>query len=665
MEEQTYKNFIKNWQLSPMTMEDVSDEAYRSICPQHRNQIEAENILRKHLFTPFLTKYSRIEDYREEWLDSFGQKDSYCGNPYINVSCVGKALSTLQFWAEAKVAVKTRGLYSFRLWTYMAGSLFVDGQRVQTFSEASYQPILKHEFTLELDAGIHELTFLWMNMAVRDTRNIFALEVLEGKEHVSQDLVQDLLYQVMTHEELKADLIQKIAEKESAPRGAGVKFGIYHVLARKHLGFETQKDWDLILDDLDLVDQRIDCADFLLIGLFRYYYVYGFPETIEKRFKEVLLNFRFWMDQEGSDSMCYWSENHSLMFFGLALSAGELFPDEDFVRSHLKGKALAELSLERCRNWLSVIESFGMEEYQSTTYFPVTMAALLHLIDFGPEDLTQRSEKLLDELLRQIMLHFFKGAVFSPQGRVYGDVVRPYLSSLQNVLAYLLPGVLPGKGEPMWLSNFLTSRYEAPEGLLGLASKSQNIHYNSGHSQINLYKSETGILTSVTSPYNPTTELPANEIGDLVKLNTQYHGTTHFLPDIPGYQQHLFYAALSREALLFVNYPGVFDLNEAMRPGYWYGNLRIPELTQDGSKLTCTYKLTPDYPINFTHVYCPIDKFDEVNYQDRKILVGLGKAKIRLESNQDLVPYWRDGQLTEWRCYADEVTYTIELLEEG
>ena len=102
-----------------------------------------------------------------------------------------------------------------------------------------------------------------------------------------------------------------------------------------------------------------------------------------------------------------------------------------------------------------------------------------------------------------------------------------------------------------------------------------------------------------------------------------------------------------------------------MRPGYWYGNLRIPEIKQEGSQLTCTYKLTPDYPINFTHIYCPVDKFDEVTYQDREILAGLDKAKIRLRSDQDLVPYWRDGQLTEWRCYADEVTYTIEIIGEA
>ena len=48
------------------------------------------------------------------------------------------------------------------------------------------------------------------------------------------------------------------------------------------------------------------------------------------------------MDQEGSDAMCFWSENHSLMFYVSAMNVGELYPEDYFARAHMTGKELYE-----------------------------------------------------------------------------------------------------------------------------------------------------------------------------------------------------------------------------------------------------------------------------------------------------------------------------------
>ena len=54
-------------------------------------------------------------------------------------------------------------------------------------------------------------------------------------------------------------------------------------------------------------------------------------------------------------------------------------------------------------------------------------------------------------------------------------------------------------------------------------------------------------------------------------MNECFHGTSHFQPGVYGYQQHMCYAALDREAVVFVNHPGETSDLSSMRPGYWYG----------------------------------------------------------------------------------------------
>ncbi|HRY78767.1 MAG TPA: hypothetical protein P5154_08425, partial [Candidatus Izemoplasmatales bacterium] len=60
------------------------------------------------------------------------------------------------------------------------------------------------------------------------------------------------------------------------------------------------------------VNGRYDCADFRVNTLVRLYYSYEdyLPESTKEDLKTVLTGFKYWMDQGGSDSMCYWSENH-------------------------------------------------------------------------------------------------------------------------------------------------------------------------------------------------------------------------------------------------------------------------------------------------------------------------------------------------------------------
>ena len=69
---------------------------------------------------------------------------------------------------------------------------------------------------------------------------------------------------------------------------------------------------------IERIDIREDCADFTAAGLIRFYLENEhrlMPENKEE-IKACLTGFKYWMDQYDGrdDGMCYWSENHQILF---------------------------------------------------------------------------------------------------------------------------------------------------------------------------------------------------------------------------------------------------------------------------------------------------------------------------------------------------------------
>ena len=106
-----------------------------------------------------------------------------------------------------------------------------------------------------------------------------------------------------------------------------------------------------------------------MCGLLRYMKNYPMEEKLYIRAKEVILNYRYWMDQKGSDGMCFWSENHSLMFYFCAMIAGEMYPDEYFNTCRKTVKKMFENGRDKVVQWLTDIEIDGYEEFLSARIY--------------------------------------------------------------------------------------------------------------------------------------------------------------------------------------------------------------------------------------------------------------------------------------------------------
>ncbi|WP_207649938.1 hypothetical protein [Butyrivibrio proteoclasticus] len=461
----------------------------------------------------------------------------------------------------------------------------------------------------------------------------------------------------------KQRYLKTIAEVKSANRGE-FGFSIMNILARKALGIDDPLDRKRFFDDLDLVEKRVDCADFLLCGIIRYIKNYEVDEELASRIREVLLNFRYLMNMEGSDGMCFWSENHSLMFYSCMMFAGNMYRDDVFTRSGMTGKELSLYGERKVLEWLKDVEEYGFEEFLSATYTNVTFGALLNLVDFADESISKRASKLCDRMLEEIAMHSFKGTMIAPMGRVYRGVIYPFREGVQS-LVHMINNDAPSISGEGWLSYVATSKYVFDERLKELMEKPLDTSYSTGNALINIKKTEDYCLTSVQSPRSDGYKRWKNEKGDfpldshawLKAANESFHGTTFFEPGTYGYQQHMWYAALSAEAVVFINHPGCMAEGSGMRPGYWHGNGVMPALRQQGNVLGGIYKIPDEHPVGFVHIYLPEKRFDEVcEFEDIRSVIGalpFGTENAAVKSNGEGNSSWlflrkAEGYLAIW-----------------
>lgn len=463
------------------------------------------------------------------------------------------------------------------------------------------------------------------------------------------------------------DIYREIGKITSLTRDAADGFALYPMLARYYEGKRTNEDRDELNKTLEQIERRMDCADFMTCALIRFLKNYGMElkYPVHEKIKEVMLNFRYWMDDEGQDGMCFWSENHSLMFYQTAYFFGMEYPDNRFVRSGKTGRELAEEARRRIHEWLDDVCEYGFDEFNSGTYTPITFSAILNLVDYAEPGIANKAQKAADLLIRMMAVHCFRNVVISPQGRIYRDVLYPHRQALQSLVNFIRPDTPYVYNE--WLISMATSSYRIPEDAEALMDCSGAYTYQTGNAVVDLYKTDNYMLTSVQSPrrdgvtrvWERDEEDAHNESFLYVKSwNECFHGTTQFEPGVLGYQQHLWYAALDTELVIFVNHPGGFseDMSE-MRPGYWYGNGVIPALLQDKNVLAAVYVIPEDWPVHFTHLFWNEKKFTETSTKDGWLFGRKENSYIGIWCSKPYVDYNDVLFDCEKRSYGDKIAY--------
>ena len=434
-----------------------------------------------------------------------------------------------------------------------------------------------------------------------------------------------------------------------------------HVIANG--GRFDEDDYKAIEQSVETVTIRRDCSDFELSCLLRLLKQFELPEYLKEKIKTAVLAFRFWMDEEGADAMCFWSENHALFFHACQMVAGELFPNEQFLRSKRDGRGQFAEGRRRVTEWFDVVENEGFEEFLAGGYLGVTIAALLMVYDFGEAALRKRAGRVIDRIVREAALQCYRGIHIAPMGRIYRGALIPYSSTLQGLLHILDDKNADSPNH--WFSPLAFSDYKLPSDATELIYGEIDTVFNTGRAEVHTRKMSGTMLTSVASPRK--TPLPEEKFRDTEYygtkvMNESFHGTSLFTPGGDGYQQHLWYAAVSDRFYTFVNLPGSERDFCSMRPGYWYGNLVFPALLQEGRELYCHYSIPDRVPTKFTHAYFPGYAADEVIVKDGFRFARCGDEYLALWCSEPLVLWEKDAVVNaDYRAYGDDTSWYVKV----
>ena len=245
----------------------------------------------------------------------------------------------------------------------------------------------------------------------------------------------------------------------------------------------------IILSALNFIDFRKDCSDFVLHGILRMLYQVSGKQGAEisqpisnslvsasllSRAKQSVLNFKYFPNEPGIDSLCTWTENHYILFTSAAYLAGQLYPGEAFTNSGETGKQKIEINRKRILRWLDLRFRTGFSEWLSHVYYDEDLTALLSLYDFAEdEEIRRKAEMVIDLLLLDMALNSFKGVFGSTHGRAYENTKKWASNEGTTDTMKLLFGIgIYSAFDNMSAPAFVLSGYRVPPAIEAIASDS-------------------------------------------------------------------------------------------------------------------------------------------------------------------------------------------------
>lgn len=537
-------------------------------------------------------------------------------NVFVERSSFWFSLMHVDTWFATTLHSDEEMMLTAWLWAAGCADLYCNGEHIARNNCPRYMYPKRERVELPLVKGVNKLVVRLQVLGLRDSRFLFGLQCEDPTAPVAmhwpgevETPATDEANQAIAKAE-RGSGEDQARRKQSHMRGAlqqhtavmnNASVTLAHaVLCARSIGEYRDGDSDLIAQTCDWIDGRPDCADFAMAVLLRLVSLDLVSDAERERIAETALAFRYWTDEAGNDAMCFTSENHRLLFHSAQLLAGRLWPGETFPAANRTGEQQASVGLERCKVWLDTAEQHGFKEYLSAGYIPITVAALMNLVDSsGDADVSKRAAALVDMTFQTLADHAFDGIVIAPQGRVYRQVLEPEKSGTQALLSYAVDEAVVS--HDIWLG-FLASSpaYEPPRDLLERMNTPTHRAYRQHTVDIVLHKASDYVLTSVD--IGPS-ELRADDPSE--------DHDRELAAGRAGYQQHIWHASLGEGCHIFVNHPGEWIDHGSARPGYWYGNGILPRTQQHDHVLMQIYRIDEEHPVPFVHAHWPRDVFDE------------------------------------------------------
>ncbi|MEZ4710699.1 MAG: hypothetical protein R3A44_26110 [Caldilineaceae bacterium] len=405
--------------------------------------------------------------------------------------------------------------------------------------------------------------------------------------------------------------------------------GLFSQIAKMALGWWDQVNCAPILAQIESINARSDCSDFYLVGLlgmiYRFWDEPNFPDELRQPLQECILHFKYWMDEPGNDAMCYWSENHQILFHTCEILAGQLFEDDIFSNVNQLGAWHKEKGERMALAWLRKRAVGGFREWDSNTYFEEDILALTHLVDLAESDeVAEMAAIVLDKLLLILAVNSYRGVFGSTHGRTYSPFIKG---------GYLEPTA--GIARLLWGRGIYNER------ILGVVSIACADNYTFPLIIADIAADQPAEMWS-RERHAGTLEAWCDLAEGPWEINKVTYKTPDYMlcsaqdyqPGSAGYQQHIWQATLGPDAVVFVNHPPCLSEDGSHRPNAWHGNAILPRVAQWKDVLIAVHQLPAEDWLGFTHAYFPAYAFDESTLRSGWAFARVGDGYVALTASQ-------------------------------
>lgn len=217
--------------------------------------------------------------------------------------------------------------------------------------------------------------------------------------------------------------IQPVAAKGGVHDLLKRKISAQHILNLFHSGASPNEiHWEDFYPTLIYMHERFDTADFNLPDLARLVHRHGdsIPDRVMQDIRKTLTGYKYWLTYNGKDGVCYWSENHQLLFSTGEYLLGHFWENEIFATTGKSGQFHKANGKERILTWLEQRWRFGIIEWNSNVYYGFTINPLLALVELAPdEEIRIKASMILDLIFYDIASQSYKGTFVTTSGRAY------------------------------------------------------------------------------------------------------------------------------------------------------------------------------------------------------------------------------------------------------
>jgi hypothetical protein len=428
---------------------------------------------------------------------------------------------------------------------------------------------------------------------------------------------------------------------------------VFAEIAKMGLGRWDDINEQVVLEAVENINRRADCSDFYLVGLLgamiRHLDDPAFPDSLRQPLASCVLNFRYWMDEPGDDAMCFWSENHQILFHTCAVLAGQLYPGATFANSGESGAWHRKKGERMARSWLDKRAAGGFKEWDSNTYFEEDVLALSHLADLAEEfDLAEIAAIILDKLFFSLAINSFHGVFGSTHGRTYSPFIQSGRLEPTSGISRLMWGMGAFNSHILGTVSLASADgYELPAWIAAIAADAPDEMWNR-EQHAGVMEAWCDLDEGEWSVNKVTYKTP-----DYMLSSAQdYHAGES------GYQQHIWQATFGPDAVVFVTHPPCVSDEGSHRPNVWHGNVVLPRVAQWKDVLFAVHNLPDDDWMGFTHAYFPTAAFDEYTLRDGWAFARKGDGYLALTAAQGMELITRGDQaFRELRSYGHQNTW--------